>query len=55
MIPEPLHALFSGIEYLEISKTFDNSKQLVKLPCSLRKRKRFQICIHVAEGEKHSE
>lgn len=44
--------LFSGIEYLEISKTFDNSKQLVKLPCSLRKRKSFQICIHIAKGEK---
>lgn len=30
--------LFAGIEYLEISKTFDNSKQLVKLPSSLGKR-----------------
>lgn len=44
--------LFSGIEYLEISKTFDNSKQLVKLPCSLQKRKSFPICSHIAQGSK---
>ena len=41
-IPGPFHVLFSGVEYLEISKAFDNSKQLVKLPC-------FQVCIHIAE------
>lgn len=41
---------FQEKEYLEISKTFDNSKQLVKLPCSLQKRECFQICIQIARG-----
>lgn len=35
---------------MEISKTFDNSKLLVQLPCSLREGKSFQICVHIAGG-----
>ena len=51
-IPGPFHVLFSGVEYLEISKAFDNSKQLVKLPCSVHKRKASRSAFILPRGGK---